>query len=264
MSDDFFMVLPSNTICKEYPDNKTSKYTIKLPKVVHLEGVWEVALSEIHYPHTFLNIESEHAWIKCFKRISGHAVQVSPKLSLESGYYSGEEIYRELNDKISRSFKGYRGKFKYNARNNKLTIALNPREKIQIGPRLARSLGFMSSTVYGNLSGTNKVSVSAEFSIDLNLAVHNIYVYTDIVKDTLVGNIYTTLLRIVSVESKPGTHISRVFSHLYYHQVNTNNLSQIEISTKDNQGQLIKYQSGEVIVKLHFRKKILSSLEHHI
>ena len=53
----FFVVLPSNSSMKIYPDNRTSSFTVNLPKPLELDPAqWDVALSEIQYPHIWYNI----------------------------------------------------------------------------------------------------------------------------------------------------------------------------------------------------------------
>jgi len=43
-----------------YADNKTSHFTVKLPKILTLAGKWAAALAEIHYPNTFYNVAVEN------------------------------------------------------------------------------------------------------------------------------------------------------------------------------------------------------------
>ena len=39
-----------------FANNTTAKFVTKLPDVLELDGEWEVALSEIHYPHAWFNV----------------------------------------------------------------------------------------------------------------------------------------------------------------------------------------------------------------
>jgi hypothetical protein len=255
MMSDFFIVLPSNVICQEYPDNKTSHYFTKLPKVLHLKGTWEVALTEIHYPHTWYNIPTDIACITLVKYDQPRAGRRSRPFCLPGGYYTPLEICKEINYHIKRTMRNYKGRLSFNERNRKMAISLDPCEKVILHEKFAKALGFIRFSTFDNTVGLVKLKVIAEHAVDLSLSVHNIFVYSNIVKDTLVGDTYTNLLRIVSVESKPGSHISKVFTHPYYHELNTNTLNVIEISTRDFEGNLIRYESGSVIIKLHFRAK---------
>ncbi|RLU21741.1 hypothetical protein DMN91_006117 [Ooceraea biroi] len=55
--DQFFMVLPSNSSMRHFPENVTLSFTTELPQTVHLHGGWEVTLSEIQFPKTLLHIK---------------------------------------------------------------------------------------------------------------------------------------------------------------------------------------------------------------
>ena len=60
----FYLTLPSNASMKIYPDNTVAKYTTQLPNNIELDGDWEVALTEIQYPHKFYNVKGE--WFRIF------------------------------------------------------------------------------------------------------------------------------------------------------------------------------------------------------
>ena len=86
MSGDYNVVLPLNTKTDIFQDNKTGDYEISLPRAMEFGGAtYEVALCEIHSPHTWLNIkppmlsvtftalENEKMWgerhIECHRKI---------------------------------------------------------------------------------------------------------------------------------------------------------------------------------------------------
>lgn len=52
--NELYITLPSNTD----PNNKTGDFTVHLPATLQLDGNWEVGLSEIIYPHTWVNLHS--------------------------------------------------------------------------------------------------------------------------------------------------------------------------------------------------------------
>ena len=56
-SDKFFIVLPSDSSMKVYPENKLSSYTTFIPSEIKVDpSKWEVALQEIQFPHSWFNI----------------------------------------------------------------------------------------------------------------------------------------------------------------------------------------------------------------
>ena len=59
-----------------FPGNKTSRFTVKLPEILHLNGQWEVALCEIGLPKLNHNQRSYLFAVK----------YVMNQLSVKSGY----------------------------------------------------------------------------------------------------------------------------------------------------------------------------------
>ena len=54
MAKSLYLILPSNVT--DYSNNTTAEYRVKLPRSIRLEGRWEVALTEIQYPHSWDNL----------------------------------------------------------------------------------------------------------------------------------------------------------------------------------------------------------------
>ena len=53
----FYLHLPSNASLDKFPNNTLTEYLVGLPQTVSLTGDWEVALTEIHYPHSWNNVQ---------------------------------------------------------------------------------------------------------------------------------------------------------------------------------------------------------------
>ena len=51
----FHVTLPSNNSLDTHPNNTTSRFTVKLPDQIELNGDYEVGLAELLYPHTWFN-----------------------------------------------------------------------------------------------------------------------------------------------------------------------------------------------------------------
>ena len=56
----FYLTLPSNSSMNYFPTH----YTTKLPKILDLDGAWEIGLAEIQYPHSWYNVKNKEAWLK--------------------------------------------------------------------------------------------------------------------------------------------------------------------------------------------------------
>ena len=56
----FYVVLPSGSSAKEFPDNLNSHYKTKLAeRLVLTDGRWEVALVTATYPNTWRNLTDD-------------------------------------------------------------------------------------------------------------------------------------------------------------------------------------------------------------
>ena len=51
-ADSFYMVLPSNASLQTFPDNRPVLYRIRLPEMMHLQGLWKVGLMNLIFPTT--------------------------------------------------------------------------------------------------------------------------------------------------------------------------------------------------------------------
>ena len=53
----FYLHLPSNSSLDKFPGNTLTDYRVCWRQTITLEGEWEVALTEIHYPHSWNNLQ---------------------------------------------------------------------------------------------------------------------------------------------------------------------------------------------------------------
>ena len=115
-SNDIFVDLISTASLDEYPDNKGSHFTNKLPIPLSFSENWQVALEEISYTNCFYNVvgkrskisiyDLEHRWEPGTKYNKDKYVKYGSFVSvqLEDGYYTSEEaLIRMINKVISNS-----------------------------------------------------------------------------------------------------------------------------------------------------------------
>ena len=94
--------------------------------------------------------------------------------------------------------------------------------------------------------------------IELNAGCQSLFVYSNIVKQSIVGNLFTPILRLVEVptQSRFGDQVVIPYASPHYKPVSVNKFDIIEIEIKDDTNTKIPFEFGRVIVKLHFRKVI--------
>lgn len=82
-----------------------------------------------------------------------------------------------------------------------------------------------------------------------------IYVYTDIIEHSIVGDAFAPCLTYVPIDSKYGELGHYWQNPPIYHRVNRTLVSSIELSLRTHEGELLPMVDGEVMVQLHFRRR---------
>jgi hypothetical protein len=96
----------------------------------------------------------------------------------------------------------------------------------------------------------------SEKPYELSGGYHSLFVYSDIVSPSFVGDSYTQLLRLVEIPSdyKFGDQVKITYPSTYYIPVLVKEFDTIEIDIKDDTGENIPFEFGRSILTLHFRK----------
>lgn len=253
-NSDFYMILPSNVLTDAYLDNKTSDYHTPMPQPINLTGgKWECALTEIFYPHTWYNIKGPLTQFE-IRYTSGSKRQRS-SLEIPKGYYTPSSFVEQFNKTLAR-VNTFHGRLEFIPAWGHLVITLNKGESITIHQDLSQMLGFVRKVFRRRKDSEDDVLLIASGkSVDLNASLHQIYIYSDIINETLVGNKFVPLLRIVNVRGSFGENIYTAFQDLHYVEVKTLTINSIEITLRDDQGNPVPFQYGKVIAKLHFRRR---------
>ena len=84
--------------------------------------------------------------------------------------------------------------------------------------------------------------------------LNEIFVYTDIIHNVLIGNTQAPCLGYFPIQSKWGTQAYWNFNPTYYIKVKENCVRTISIKLCDEKGDTVEFESGTVICRLNFRK----------
>lgn len=108
------------------------------------------------------------------------------------------------------------------------------------------------------LNGDNGVSKSKTLTriVNLKAGIHNIFCYSNLVKNITVGDTQAPLLRIIPVRGKDGEYVYESFEDRQYLPLGTNNFNTIDVLIGDRFGNRIKFNHGSapVILVLHLRR----------
>ena len=241
----FYLHLPSNSSLDKFPDNTLTEYRVGLPQTITLAGEWKVALTEIHYPHSWNNIRGDF-----MNRIllPNEDFPIWEVLIIPPGHYSTiEDVIAKMDELVAKDqrFKDD-VKFTYDSFSRKVTVHLENNTGISLRD-ISYLLGFSGPRVISK-------TVTAEREADIEDGLHDLYIYCDIVKAQYVGNALVPLLRIAPVEGVDGQRISKSFLHPQYIPVDRKVFETIEINIKRDTGESVSFEFGKVLLTLHFRQ----------
>ena len=77
-----------------FPNNTVAEFTTKLPDRIVLDGVYEVALTELIYPHSFSNIRNDDRSLYMEVRRSNDG-SLESRYMLDNDYYENNLISRK-------------------------------------------------------------------------------------------------------------------------------------------------------------------------
>lgn len=259
--NDFYIFLPSNVISETFKENTNSNFSTDLPcnlPILNTGKVFECALCEITIPFTYFNVlDCGRRSFKITKTLN-NGENHETNLGLQDGYYAtGNELAEEMTSIIKRY--GYKSSMIFSEPENKIILLLKKNEMIEISQRLSIVLGF-SKTRHSVLKGVNTANSRHIAPYQPQLGSNQIYVYSDIVKPTLVGNTYAPILRQINVKPPASGHtVTFHFINKYYMPLSSHYIKSINIDIRDATGKPMIFQYGVSTAVLHFREQKKSS-----
>lgn len=238
----FYLWLPSNSSMDVFPSNTLSEFRVRLPQSITLTDEWEVALTEIHYPHSWKNVPGDF-WNRFYIK-EGDDVEV---YLVRSGHYSSvQSIVDVINELIDDTRHKDKAKLSYDTLTRKITLHLQDNRSIFFTD-IGSMLGFEKEKLISQ-------TTTASREVDLDFGFHNLYVYCDIVQAQVVGDSHVPLLRIVPVEGRDGERVSKIFLNPQYLPISRKQFESIEVNIKRDTGEKVSFETGRVLLTLHLRR----------
>ena len=249
MMSDFYVVLPSNASYNEFPNNKLHSYKVKVPRLLPNSGRWVVGLSEIQFPSTWYNVIGGFITVRW--RADGTAI----KFELPDGFYESITALMTVIKKIVNNAKiNEKVVFYYDEIRNRVLLKVRESNGFGIGfsANLANILGFIRTT--GELYTEG---IYIEKPADINDGLTALYVYTDVVEKRLVGDSMVPLLRVVPTEPSRTKYQHKwiQFKNIEYVPAVSTNTDTVELNIRRDDGDIIPFDFGKVVVTLHFKKQ---------
>ncbi len=275
----FYLTLPSNSSQQFFPDNTLTEFTTKLPSTIQLKNEWEVGLAEIMFPRSWYTIPKDGLFIVAdyrgcdlewkshvsSKLQNGKELQVSDldtavSIKLRGGFYKTmEEVQQELNFAATAAFDILSVNIKppvfyYRTITRRMYITVPAGMSVEFPSLLESILGLtpLQNPICNKTE--EKLTVRGELSCDLLTGIHALYVYCDLLQFTHVGNIKAPLLRVVDSGGEAGDVVTRYYERPRYIPLQKKNFDSVQIIIRDDLGEKIQFESGKVLLTLHFRR----------
>jgi hypothetical protein len=138
-------------------------------------------------------------------------------------------------------------KLSFSLSNNRVTIHVaDPSLTVELSSNLAYIMGFEDRFF--------TQSSTADIAPDETSGLGSLFVYTDIVQLQHIGSQLGCLLKIVDVSGgEQGECIVKSFSEPHYVPLSQNDVKEIKMELRDDQGQFFEFTYGRVIAKIHIR-----------
>lgn len=272
-----------------YHENTLTRYVTKLHGSINLSGDWEVGLSEIIFPHSWLTLDKSDAsfTVSMADFSVTNTATAHPPLTTEVrfpyGYYdSVQDIVQEMNkalskngssssaangqnanreDNLMRSGAHHSNKednqmprIKYNSSSRRVHFNMYRNQSLTFSPTLATILGLSAKQNPSATKNEETFNWIGSGVSDITRGMNYIMLYCDLLEPVPVGDTKAPLLRIIDAKGANGEMLHRSFDDARYIPLQKRNFDSIELDIRDDLGKPIPFESGKLVVTLHFRQ----------
>ena len=277
-----YIFLPSN-VKDPFEQNTTSNFITKLSSTMRCGEFWEVGLAQITFKKSWYNIKKDYSislitetgqnfrfddsslkagdynnFDEIIIRINAEMISICGKIQSDTGNIT-ERYPKATFDKFSRKISFTTGAL-YNG--TKLLPLLDDEllamfgfENIQneANKYEPQSKNIEEATIISN--GVIKGNIVSKRISDIDAGVSSLYVYCSIIKPSYVGDTLSKLIRVVQVpRCVYGEPVQKIYDIPHYFQLCYSEFDRIEISIRDDTGEPIEFNDGNVVVVLHLRE----------
>lgn len=282
------IVLPSNNY--SYQNNTIGHYITHLAQRLEFEQGDQVALAEITYTNSWHNLKTDQ---KIYMTTDSKTTCLKNAAVLPAGRYENIHELTRLITKIVDENKIDEvktvPKFTVHSNSRRLYVTLGETKSgskitLKFDQQLSEMLGFKaiykrnrsdkdrykvnnsktdSVVVVENLKESSKSKLKiyddgymTKQPYDLNVGTYSLFVYTDIVKHSFVGDSSSQLLRTVAIpRSNFGDQIVLTYTDPLFIDLQEHDVQSIEISIKDDTGSDVLFNFGKTSVTLLFKRQ---------
>jgi len=267
LDENFFNVRLTSAKNSSFPNNTKASFRVKLPNTLSLERTWKVCLTSISHPNTFKTFLQD---INSRKILIRHKGNITHQYVLEHKTYTKERLVKTLDKLFQASLVG-----RVSLKENHLSCRF-----IQDDVDLLASNYFLKLIGYNGvldeIKGFTKVSINDdenvnrfympdtssyeyEWNLSLPMDIHFLrpdYMisYTNIVSPSIIGGLYSKILRVIPIHNSENDYVVTEFHHKEYLELQNTEINEIEIELRAHDGSLIDFGFDQnIILNLEFR-----------
>ena len=261
------IVLVSNASMDLYPDNRLSNFRVRLPQPLAFDPSYKVAITRISFTKSYFNYDHRRGERKFWLILSDNRDRYEPdkeslsKCRIEgyplSGYFTPATFVDMINvtavDLLIAGTDQTMQAPKYSLKNGYLEC--RPGTFINAGGHeIKYELQFDPFT--RALLGIENEGGEHKRPVFLNQGWTDLYVYSDLVYPSIVGDQSCELMCIVDgqTEKNYGSHCVEVFEDPWYHPLAKTNFQDIHVYIRNDSGAAPNFKFGRVCLRLSFRK----------
>lgn len=238
MTDQYITLVAS--VKSDTRTNTSSRFVTRLPQTLHLsKDRHRIGLVEILFPNTIENLPLGASATVKYKTIDGKKKD-SVYIKVPAGHYEKPEHLLEF---LNVADSGTRFTYQKETGHFKIHIDDSNVDHIYIPSDTAYFLGFEKTVV--------KKTSEANYRLDLFNNTSVLYIYSDIVAPSIMGDTRANLLQCCPISGNFGEMNRQAFNPVRYTPILFDTIDSISIEILNEQGQPVKFSYGSVILTLH-------------
>lgn len=242
--------------------NKIADFLTKLNPPIVLQGSgWKMALVSLHLTNSFDSLRQDQDYFFKLFRFVGDSKDPSKRLGTKitlpknKRYNTIPEIIKDMNNLV------YTGKDSVNFHYNKLydrvyILGLKVGESCYLSDGLREVLGYKENIIEPEPDNNFHQTYGIEGPLvpGLYYQWNSIFVYTDIVQRSRIGNTSAPILRILPRKTTNEEVISYSFQPLIYLDISRQNIEIVHFSFRTEKNNIIPINRGLISLTVEFRK----------
>ena len=244
------ITLPSNASMDLFPQNTCQDFTTQLSSELNLNGNFEVALKRLQYPFNWSGLQGDDCKVKLSSRTTKEEVKIP-----EGEYETVTAIVDALKKAIALTKDARFKEINLELRGSRLWVTLKSGVKIEFSERVRIILGFVENPGWKSESKEIPHQFVNDYDVDVRGGRHTLFIYSDLVDHSIVGDTIQPILGTAALQGKPGDIVVYEPQILDWTPLRSNKIQTIRIYIRDEVGEKIPFQGGRVIVTLHLRKR---------